>query len=104
MEVWVREREGSEMVPGFSSVWEGGDPTGHRTGGEGWRGRGWVEFGDVRGAPRHSGRVVGLARLRVSFKLRGQVVAAMGREPRKSRGLERPRKVLVVGFRGRDMA
>ena len=45
-----------------------------------------------------------MARLRVSFKLRGEVVAAMGREPRKSRGLERPRKVLVVGFRGRDMA
>lgn len=40
----------------------------------------------------------------MSFKLRGEVVAAMGRELRKSRGLERPRKVLVVGFRGRDMA
>lgn len=26
----------------------------------------------------------------------------MGREPRKGRGLERPRKVLVVGFRGYD--
>ena len=75
--VGVREREESEMVPGFSSVWKAGDPTGHRAGGEGWRGRGWVEFGDVREAPRHSGRVVGLARPCVSFKLRGEVVAAM---------------------------
>ena len=31
----------------------------------------------VREAPRHSGRVVGLARPCVSFKLRGEVVAAM---------------------------
>ena len=75
----VREREESKMVPGFSCGWKGGDPTGHQTGEEGWRGRGWVEFGDVRGAPRHSGQVIGLAGPCVSFKPRGRGCGCNGK-------------------------
>lgn len=78
----------------FSGSWEDGDSTVHWAGEEDWRGRWW---GCVRGALRHSGGVVGSAAPSVSLKLRGEVVAAVGGEPRKGRGPERLREVVAVG-------